>query len=159
MATRSLPLTEGKPRSEKNKKEPLVFAIIVYLFLSAFPVYLPVRARATSYGVECRCRPEAELSLGMENEDVLELQKFLKSKGFYSPTPSGLYDQKTARAVQSFQTAHGLPVNGKVDGSTWSAIGRISLGEPVATSPARRVSDHRGYQGPDPYCSGGQTTF
>ncbi|HHU52286.1 MAG TPA: L,D-transpeptidase family protein [Firmicutes bacterium] len=135
MATRSLPLTEGKPRSEKNKKEPLVFAIIVYLFLSAFPVYLPVRARATSYGVECRCRPEAELSLGMENEDVLELQKFLKSKGFYSPTPSGLYDQKTARAVQSFQTAHGLPVNGKVDGSTWSAIGRISLGEPVATSP------------------------
>lgn len=126
---------EGEPFSVNYGKRSLIFAVIVHMLVWVFPACLQTRAHEVTCVMDCSCLPEAELSLGMESEDVLELQKFLRSRGYFSQELSGIYNQKTARAVELFQNEGGLPVTGKVDESTWRLIGRMNPEEPVTTAP------------------------
>ena len=65
----------------------------------------------------CETKPQ------MEGEDVVELQYRLKQLGFYHGSCNGIYDKNTANAVRSFQKSRKQAVTGKVDESTWAALG------------------------------------
>jgi peptidoglycan hydrolase-like protein with peptidoglycan-binding domain len=84
---------------------------------------------------ECPCSPETEILPGTEGPDILALQYFLRSLGFYAGEPSGLYDEPTVAAVKEFQRLHNLRITGKVDSDTWQALGEMSPGDPVAGNP------------------------
>lgn len=135
LATRSLSSSaEGEPCSLSYGKRSLVFMAMALMLGWAFPVCLPTRAHEATCRIDCSCPPEVELSLGIKSQDVWGLQEFLQSKGYFSQEPSGIYDQKTARAVELFQSKGGLPVTGKVDKGTWRLIGRMNPEEPVTTA-------------------------
>lgn len=82
----------------------------------------------------CACPDETELFLGVEGEDVTELQRFLKNENLYFRELSGVFDAATREAVNSFQKRNGLPVTGKVDIATWRFLGQ-SVATPVLSTP------------------------
>jgi N-acetylmuramoyl-L-alanine amidase len=65
----------------------------------------------------------APLRAGARGEAVRDLQRRLTAGGHpVAPDPMGGYDTGTAAAVQAFQTARGLRVDGVVGRQTWSAL-------------------------------------
>lgn len=62
------------------------------------------------------------LKKGSKGEDVKKLQKRLNELGYDVGKPDGSFGNKTAKAVEDFQNANGLPTNGEVDGKTWTMI-------------------------------------
>jgi len=67
---------------------------------------------------ECLCPPETEILPGTEGPEILELQYFLRSLGFFASELTGVYDQPTVAAVKEFQRLHNLRITGKVDSDT-----------------------------------------
>lgn len=70
-----------------------------------------------------------ELSLGMQDSQVRNLQYFLAVIGAYydAVTPvevTGYYDEQTENSVRSFQNIYGLPETGIVNRATWLDIYR-----------------------------------
>jgi len=63
-----------------------------------------------------------ELGHDATGEAVSGLQNMLGPKGYDEVTVTGVFDHATKKAVQDLQLLHGLPVNGKVDASTWCVI-------------------------------------
>lgn len=73
--------------------------------------------------------PGYNLTPGMRNSDVRELQTYLSVIGrTYAAIPevevTGYFDEATENAVRSFQESFGLPVTGVVGAPTWDAIAR-----------------------------------
>ncbi len=62
------------------------------------------------------------LSLGDRNFSVIILQKALYLTGYYQDVIDGIFGTTTLAAVQAFQTARHLPVDGVVNSSTWEGI-------------------------------------
>lgn len=58
----------------------------------------------------------------MTGNDVIHLQKGLKSLGFYDGDVDGLFGTLTKRAVIDFQRANGLEVDGSVGPATWNEL-------------------------------------
>jgi peptidoglycan hydrolase-like protein with peptidoglycan-binding domain len=56
-------------------------------------------------------------------ERISEIQEALASKGAFSGTPNGVWDDSTADAVKKFQTSHGLTPTGKLDALTLQKLG------------------------------------
>ena len=54
----------------------------------------------------------SELKSGDKGDQVTDLQNSLKALGFYSASPTGVYDSATVSAVKKFQNAHKLTVDG-----------------------------------------------
>lgn len=72
------------------------------------------------------------LSVGSQNQEVTDLQNILIAGKYLLITPAtGYYGQVTARAVQAYQKAHGIPQTGIVDEAT-----RTKLNGSVTTSSA-----------------------
>ncbi|GEM_PF-3958993 len=70
------------------------------------------------------------LSLFDQGDDVEELQRLLRNRG-YNPGPlDGVFGTATQTAVRAFQQANGLAVDGVVGSSTWRALGVIGGGTP-----------------------------
>ncbi len=70
------------------------------------------------------------LSLGMENEDVRNLQTYLRGiaddSGAISPVAvTGIFDEATKNAVAALQEQNGLPPTGNVGPATWNLIRRL----------------------------------
>ena len=70
------------------------------------------------------------LSLGMENEDVRNLQTYLKGIADYTGAippiaVTGVFDEETRDAVAALQAQNGLPPTGNVGPATWSLIRRL----------------------------------
>lgn len=55
------------------------------------------------------------LQRGLDNEDVLNLQKRLVELGYLSAEPNGTFGQKTEEAIKSAQAAFGMEPNGIAD--------------------------------------------
>lgn len=70
------------------------------------------------------------LSVGATGNDVIELQKLLQSRGFFSETPTGYYGPVTAAAVSRYQASKGLEQVGFVGPRTLAALN----GETAVTS-------------------------
>lgn len=62
------------------------------------------------------------LKADMLGDDVKNLQLMLEGLGLAPGRTDGYFNDKTAQAVKSFQTEHGLPANGEVDVKTAQAI-------------------------------------
>lgn len=63
----------------------------------------------------------------MSGDDVLAVQNMLSAAG-YSPGPiDGFYGTSTFGAVQAFQAAHGLTVDGSVGPLTWAALNSTNI--------------------------------
>ena len=65
-----------------------------------------------------------QLASGATGTPVKVAQCLLKALGIDTSgdLPSGTFDSATVTAVNTFQTAHGLPVTGVVDSHTWTAL-------------------------------------
>lgn len=77
--------------------------------------------------------PGTALTLGSSGEKVRQIQEQLDTvASIYSAIPriavDGIYGQRTARAVEAFQSIFGLPVTGVVDFATWYKISHIYVG-------------------------------
>ena len=73
--------------------------------------------------------PGYTLTPGLRNDDVRELQTYLRTIGqnvAAIPTVevTGYYDPQTENAVAVFQENYGLPVTGAVSALTWDAIAK-----------------------------------
>lgn len=58
------------------------------------------------------------LTVGSKGDGVKVIQQTLKDKGYSPGVIDGVYGSKTAKAVENFQSDHGLGVTGNVDAST-----------------------------------------
>lgn len=58
------------------------------------------------------------LQIGMEGDDIQELQERLRDLGYLSSSPTGYYGTDTEAALKTFQEKHGLTVSGKIDDAT-----------------------------------------
>jgi len=56
-------------------------------------------------------------------ERINEIQGALASKGAYTGTPTGKWDDSTVDAMKHFQSAHGLNPTGKLDALTLQKLG------------------------------------
>ena len=56
-------------------------------------------------------------------ERINEIQEALASKGAFSGTPTGKWDDSTAEAMRKFQSTHGLEPTGKLDALTLQKLG------------------------------------
>lgn len=64
-----------------------------------------------------------DLYVGIQGEDVKQLQGFLKAKGFYTyPSITGYFGTVTKNAVIAFQRANGIPMIGSVGPQTRAKI-------------------------------------
>lgn len=64
-----------------------------------------------------------------------EIQTALKNAGFYTGSVDGKIGAKSKRAIEDFQSAKGLKVDGKVGPQTWEALGKYLT---VAAAPVKR---------------------
>lgn len=58
----------------------------------------------------------------MSGDDVLILQKALTALGYHPGKEDGLFGPTTSSAIEAFQAAHGLTVDGIVGDATWAAL-------------------------------------
>lgn len=72
----------------------------------------------------CSANIENDLSLGVQNGEVITLQTKLQSLGYFPGTlqPTGYFGPVTKKAVTDFQFAQGLPATGYVGPLTRSAL-------------------------------------
>ena len=68
--------------------------------------------------------------MGMENEDVRNLQTYLKGIADYSGVippiaVTGVFDEATRDAVAALQAQNDLPPTGNVGPATWNLIRRL----------------------------------
>ena len=64
----------------------------------------------------------AAASLGAD-ESVRTVQSRLKAGGYYAGKINGVYDSETATAITRYQIRNGLPITGKLDSQTRTALG------------------------------------
>jgi hypothetical protein len=60
---------------------------------------------------------------------ISEIQSALAREGYYTGDPSGKWDANTVAAVEKFQSANGIEVDGKLDAPTLQKLG---LGSDIA---------------------------
>ncbi len=57
---------------------------------------------------------------------VVSLQRFFVDEGYLRGNPNGYFDQPTTVALERFQADNGIPVTGRMDGTTRTIIERVS---------------------------------
>ncbi len=97
---------------------------VLYITVSA-PVTQPVTQPITQPVVSSYVFPRY-LGFGDKGDDVLQLQKLLKEKGFLKATPNGHYGPSTKLSVQTFQKAHNIRQTGNVGQATKDLLNQIS---------------------------------
>lgn len=69
--------------------------------------------------------PRLLFARGAHGERIRSMQRELTRLGFDTEGADGVFGGDTARAVQAFQTAHGIFPTGAVDLETWSALMQV----------------------------------
>lgn len=80
------------------------------------------------------------LKNGSKGDDVEAVQKRLKELGYLSGNADGSYGNKTASAVNKFQSAAGLTTTGNVDKATYDAL--MSSSAPAAPKPKNTSNEY-----------------
>ncbi|MCI8590687.1 MAG: spore cortex-lytic protein [Clostridiales bacterium] len=112
-------------------------------------------AELTSEGVgyeEVVLQYTQTISPGDSGVRVLVMQHYLDFIAQYensiaAPTMTGVYDDQTVLAVQSFQKLYGLPVDSNVDENTWNAIYDVYIGIVDSLPDSAFVGTIRPYPG------------
>lgn len=80
------------------------------------------------------------LSLGSKGSAIEELQRRLRSYGYYNGRISGVFDRETEVALRNFQRYSNLWVSGITDRETWLALGVICRqGQSTGSCPILRL--------------------
>ncbi len=74
------------------------------------------------------------LRVGSSGNAVTDLQKKLRSAGFFSQNPTGYYGQDTATSVRNFQRANNLLVDGIAGPQTFAKLNEVSSNPPGSNS-------------------------
>ncbi|MFJ3879856.1 L,D-transpeptidase family protein [Streptomyces sp. NPDC090077] len=90
---------------------------------------------------------------GDENDQVRELQARLRQLKLVSTAPTAFYGSKTTAAVKTFQSQHGLPATGSVDGATWQKVQGLTK---APTPEELRPPTTNEVDAPDPRCMQGR---
>ena len=101
--------------SKERKK--LVLALAIIFALNIFIIALARNASADLY------------KKGSSGTTVTEIQKRLKSWGYYSGAVDGVFGSQTEKAVKHFQQQNGLTADGQVGNQTLVALGITPTGE------------------------------
>ncbi|HWI63802.1 MAG TPA: peptidoglycan-binding domain-containing protein, partial [Symbiobacteriaceae bacterium] len=67
----------------------------------------------------------------MRGPDVLDVQRSLRSRGFYQGTLDGVYGRGTFDAVVAFQARRNLTPDGTVGPATWNALTQMTQVTPL----------------------------
>ena len=94
-----------------TKRKKLVLAIVLLFTVNILIIALAQSAGADSYKV------------GSQGSTVQEIQRRLKSWGYYAGEVDGIFGSRTEKAVRWFQSKNGLAVDGKVGSQTLAALG------------------------------------
>ena len=97
-----------------TKRKKLVLAIVLLFTVNILIIALAQSAGADSYKV------------GSQGSTVQEIQRRLKSWGYYAGAVDGIFGSRTEKAVRWFQIKNGLTVDGKVGSQTLAALGIYS---------------------------------
>lgn len=97
-----------------TKQKKLILAIALVFAVNIFIIALAQSAGADSYKV------------GSQGSTVQEIQRRLKSWGYYNGAVDGIFGSRTEKAVRWFQSRNGLEVDGKVGKQTLAALGIYS---------------------------------
>jgi len=68
-----------------------------------------------------------DLKFGMNNDEVRNMQCFLKIKGFFNYNPTGWFGPLTSMAVKAFQKARGIPSTGY-----WGILSRTQANKEIS---------------------------
>ena len=107
------------------KKIVLYMMVVLIAYFSIF-IYLAPYNRALNV---------VAYYYGSRGGTVYEIQKRLKSWGYYDGNIDGIYGYKTFTAVKYFQSKNGLSVDGIAGNQTLAALG-INTGESTGSSQA-----------------------
>jgi spore germination protein YaaH len=77
-----------------------------------------------------------DLEFGMESNDVLRLQNILKSQGYLTATPNGVFGPATRAAVIAWQRAKSLPATGFFGHMSRAKIGGSASAAPSSPTTA-----------------------
>lgn len=94
-----------------TKRKKLILAIVLVFTVNILIIALAQSAGADSYKV------------GSQGSTVQEIQRRLKSWGYYDGAVDGIFGSRTEKAVRWFQNRNGLTVDGKVGSQTLAALG------------------------------------
>lgn len=94
-----------------TKRKKLILAIVLVFTVNILIIALAQSAGADSYKV------------GSQGSTVQEIQRRLKSWGYYDGAVDGIFGSRTEKAVRWFQSRNGLAVDGKVGSQTLAALG------------------------------------
>ncbi len=108
-------------------------ALISSVFIAGLLIpSAPVSAQMAPYVGYCPSPLMNNLYYGIRSNDVVTLQNFLGSNGYFPYAPVGIFGPLTFRAVQSFQVANGIPGTGYVGILTRAAINaRQNCAQPI----------------------------
>jgi peptidoglycan hydrolase-like protein with peptidoglycan-binding domain len=85
------------------------------------------------------------ISLGSKGDDVKALQQYLKTNGFSSAKPDGVFGKKTLVSLKKFQSKIGLAPDGTIDPTDWQIIDKNPIViDPVGVSAAAFASGASG---------------
>ena len=70
----------------------------------------------------CQALAAGSVSYGEKNEEIVTMQKRLKELGYFAGECTGFFGEFTKTAIENFQKANGLVVNGEADAETLAAM-------------------------------------
>ncbi|PYZ98207.1 peptidoglycan-binding protein [Alteribacter lacisalsi] len=94
-------------------------------FLTAFALFFLIGAQQSEAS---NVMGDNVLRSGMENQEVTQLQELLNERGYIEEI-TGVYDQRTAEAVRSFQQSASILVDGVAGPQTLGALQMLRQGD------------------------------
>ena len=70
----------------------------------------------------CPALAAGSVAYGEKNEEIVTMQKRLKELGYFAGECTGFFGEFTKTAIENFQKANGLVVNGEADVETLAAM-------------------------------------
>jgi len=75
---------------------------------------------------------------GTAKPTAIEIQTALKNAGFYTAAIDGKIGSLTKKAVEEFQKANGLKIDGKVGPKTWEVLSKYLNPQPAKATSRKR---------------------
>ncbi len=84
---------------------------------------------------------EPKINPANESSSIEDIQKCLKKAGFYDGEVDGKFGSKTKEAIELFQAANSLKVDGKVGPMTWEQLKKFMSEETDSTTVTQQTTD------------------
>lgn len=79
-----------------------------------------------------------DLKSGAKSDDVVKLQDFLKSQGYFQGTSTGLFGPKTVESLKLWQNLNGINPTGVFDAKTRAVINSLRVKAPTTATTGER---------------------